>query len=621
MFIRNFLDDLNLNRLDIIYLVVLILFSLFITLKAINMNMATNIRSDVLVYLTNALFYSGLSENIHNTSNMYLSPVICYLTSLLINFGITGRESIFYVTGFFCIMANIAMYIFLKYRFNRLLSLLGAVLFGSFHIILTFWADGTLDVSVISLSIWTVIFIILAVYENPKYYILCFALVVLGIFTRYSAFFMIPVILLYFFSKNDFFNNIDLLLYDKDEFKLNAIRYMKSKEFRYIMLGIIIAVILFVWICNVITSYGSGLTFITQISHSLSGFEGPKYINETFGYQPNGTFYLENFLFLLNFAPIISFGINFSKIILILIVISLSLHLINLILNMNIVGKFISQKTDFKVKNFDKILWILFVIFALLFIYGLTCSHMLANVSMFVAMVILFSILDKFPISKKFYSMNFLCLAWFLVYFIFYSMINIKTYRYMISCIPPLVYFTIWSLDTIFRTLDNKFETNESFIEKHQRNLTFKFPNNKKGDYMKIAVMVLIGVLIVHGFSFESEYIFDKHDNSKLDKIFDFIIANDTDYPEKNISTDDNYYVRYGTWYLHKDIILNRTLFNGTPNDDYVLKNHPAENFTGYTRVVKTDKVHLYANNNNTVLLNFTKVKNDSKNIRNSARI
>lgn len=621
MFIRDLLNDLNITRVDTIYLIVLMLFSIFITVKSINTAMNLNIYSDVLVYLTNALFYSGLSENIHNTSTLYLSPVICYLTGVLMSLGITGKESIFYVTGFFSIMANIAMYIFLKYRFNRLLSLFGSILFGSFYIILRYWANGSLDVAVISLSIWTIIFIILAVYENPKYYLLCFPLLVFSIFTRYSAFFILPLILLYFFSKNDLFNNIDFYLADKEGFKQNARKYMKTKDFRYMMLGIIIAAIIFIVICLVITSKGSGLTFITQISESLGGFEGAKYYNDTFGYQPNSTFYIDNFMYLLNFDPIVSFDINFSKIILILIVISISIHLINFILNINVVNEIRLQKRQFKVKNFDRLLWILFAVLVLLFIYGLNFNHLIANTSMFIAMVVLFSILDKYPISKKFYSMNLLCLAWFLVYFIFYSMINIKTYRYMISCIPPLVYFVVWAIDSIFRTVQDGFETNKTFAKKHKLNLTFKFAESNKGDYLIIIVIILIALLMIHAASYENEYVFNKQDNSKLDKVLDFIITNDTEYLSKNITTDESYYARYGTWYLRKDVTLNQTLFNGTPSDDYIMKNHKVENFTGYKRVVKTDKIGLYANLNNTVLLNMTKVNNASKNIRNSARI
>lgn len=593
MFVNDFFRDLNLTRIDIFYLVVLILFSLFATINTINLNMVLNIKSDVLVYLTNALFYSGLSENIHNASNLYLSPVICYLTSVLMNFGISGKESIFIVTGFFSIMANISMYILLKYRFNRVLSLFGAFLFGSFKLILIYWADGTLDVSVISLSIWTIIFIILAVYENPKYYVVCFPLLVFSIFTRYSSFFMIPLILLYFFSKNDFFNNVDLLLYDKDEFVKTARNYIKSKEFRYLILGIIIASIIFVAICHLITSFGAGLTFITQISDSINGFEGPKY-NASVSYRANSTFYQDNFINLLNFDSIQLFGVNFSKMILILIVISISIHLINFTMNFDVVRKFNVEKESFRQKHFDKFLWILLLVLIILFIHGLSSSHMLSNISMLTAMVVMFSILDKYPISKKFYSMNFLCLAWFLVYFIFYSMINIKTYRYLISCIPPLVYFVVWAFDSIFRTVQDGFEDNESFMKKHQQNLTFKFSDNRRGTYLRIILILLIFILMIHAFTFEREYVFDKYDNSKLDKIFDFIITNDTDYLSKIISTDESYYARYGTWYLHKDIDLNRSMFNGTPTSDYIIKNHYVENLTDYKVLFRTDKVHLF---------------------------
>ena len=75
MFVGDLLSDLNIKKVDAIYLFVLIVFSLYITIKSINVAMNLNVYSDVLVYLTNALYYAGLSGNIHNTSTLYLSPV------------------------------------------------------------------------------------------------------------------------------------------------------------------------------------------------------------------------------------------------------------------------------------------------------------------------------------------------------------------------------------------------------------------------------------------------------------------------------------------------------------------------------------------------------------------
>lgn len=572
MFVNDLIYDLNLRKQDRIYLLVLLLFSLIVTVISINNNMHVGLKSDVLVYLTNALFYSGLNENIHNVSTLYLSPVICFLTGILFRFGL-GKEAIFIVTGIFSILANLSIYILLKYRFNRLFSLFGAVLFGSFNLILTYWADGTLDVSVISISIWVIIFLILAVYEHPKYYLLCFPLAVLSIFTRYSALFILPLLLLYFLSKNDFFNVIDTFLYDKKEFRQMARNYLTGSEFKYIVMGIIIAVLLFAVICIFINSIGSGLTFVTQISESVGGFNNEYKYVKTPGYTDNSTFYLFNFLYLMNFDSISIFGVNFSQILLIFIIMAVAIHLINLLTNLESVRSIISHRRSFKVEGFEKFLVVLVIIWGVLFVFSLTVNHLLANTIMLTAMVVMFSLLEKMPIGKKFYSMDFLCLAWFLVYFIFFSMINIKSYRYLISCIPPLVYFCIWAIDCVSQTLLNGLENQDSFIYRVTRNPTFEFENKRRHRYVKIIIILGIIILMAHSFTFESDYKFSKI-NENLDEVCYFIKTHDSEYMNKNITTDNEYCMRYVTWNLRTDVKLNSSVFYGSPTDDYIITNH-----------------------------------------------
>ena len=591
MFLGDLIYDFNLRKKDTLYLIVLLLFSLIVTSIAISFNMSVGLKSDVIVYLTNALFYSGMNENIHNASTLYLSPVICFLTGILLKLGL-GKESIFIVTGFFSILANISIYILLKYRFNRLFSLFGAVLFGSFNLILTYWADGTLDVPVISISVWVIIFLILAVYEHPKYYMICFPLAVLSIFTRYSALFILPLLLLYFLSKNDFFNVIDTYLYDKNEFKSQARSYMKSAEFKYIILAIIIAVILFALICVFISSIGSGLTFVTQISESIGGFSNDYKYMTTPGYTDNSTFYLYNFIYMLNFDSIQILGIDLSKFILIFVVLAVSIRILNFMTNSDALKEIISQRRPFKVKGFEKFLLLLLIPLILIFLFSLTSSHLLANAVMLLSMVIIFSILDKLPISRKFYSMDFLCIAWFMVYFIFFSMINIKTYRYLISCIPPLVYFTVWAIDCISQTLLNGLENRETFINRLTRTPTFEFSSKRRDTYLKIIIILGIVLLMAHAFTFESDYKFSKN-NEDLDEVCYFIKTHDPDYMSKNITTDNEYCMRYATWYLHTDVKLNKTVFYGTPEDDYILTDHYVKH-KDLRRIQLSGKVALY---------------------------
>lgn len=589
MRVRNLLNDLNISTYDCLCLLVLMVFASVFTFKAISNNMTIHIRSDSLIYLTNSLFYAGANEDLHNTWTMFLSPVICFLTGMLMRLGL-GSESIFIVTGIFDVFAYLSMYCLMKYRFNRVLSLFGSLLFGSFIIVLKNWADGTIDVPVVSVSIWVIIFLILAVHENPKYYLITFPLLVVAIFTKYSAFFMVPLVLLYFLSKNDFFSAADEFLHDRNTFKKRAKSYMKSDEFRYIVLGLVIAAALFVLFCAVITSFGSGLLFTTQISDSFGGFEQHTYATDKF-YNDAPQFYVSNIASIFAVYGLDFGGYNISTLFLVLIVISCSIHLITYYINTDSIRELQKNARPFKTHNFSLYLKVLFVILAVVFFYGYFENHMLANVAMLSMMVVAFSFLDRLEINRKFYSMNFLMIAWFLIYLIFYSKINIKMERYLISCLPAVIYFVLWSLESIFSTVQNGLDYGDSFVKKYVENPTFKFSYSMGGTVMLCLIIVAIGLVMAATFSYETPETFKHHTPDELDEFCEFLVDYDPDYASKSISSYNSYCSRYCQWYLHKDVILNKSM--KTPTTDYVITIYP-EDYPMYDLVHRTKTMYLY---------------------------
>ena len=163
MMFKSILEDLNISKNDFLYLFILTVFSILITYTLINFNQTLGIYcSDVFIYLSNALVFAGYESSI---LYLYLSPVICILTAILFKLGFLSEVSLYLVTGIFCIFANIGIYALLKNKFSSLLSLCGAFLFGSFSLTLLWWANGTLDVPAVALSIWTIIFLILAPFD------------------------------------------------------------------------------------------------------------------------------------------------------------------------------------------------------------------------------------------------------------------------------------------------------------------------------------------------------------------------------------------------------------------------------------------------------------------------
>ena len=575
-----FFRDLNLDKKDILYLLIIFIFASLVCVNSIYHYIHLNVKSDVLVYLVNGLFYSGLNDNIQSTSSMFLSPVICYLTGLVFRIWYVNRVAIFVVTGAFCVLGTLGMYVFLKIRFNRFLSLFGSVLFASFSLLLSNWSNGAIDVPAIAVSTWTIIFLILAVDKNPKYYILTSVLLVVSIFTRYTAFFLIPLILLYYLSKHDFFDNLNLLLTNSNKFTQKFKTYIKSREFKYIVISVVLATVLFAGACILITQQGSGLTFITQTSDSVSGFQGSNY-SSNYGYTSDDAYYVINFMHMLYFDKLPVLFVDFSHILMFLLLVSLAIHIIGFARDFDEAKKLIENRKRYLIRHFDKLLLIAILVLAAVMILGFyKNNNILSNVALLTIIVISFSLLKKLDIESSYYRLNLFCIGWFLVYFIFFSLINIKTPRYMIAIVPPLIYFIVLAVESILISFTNG-----------KRPFEFKSKNSHR--IAKILIIAAIAFLMVHAVTYEVKDKNAENDNKKLNKLFDFLVDYDPDYADKNITSDHTYSARYGTWHMKKDVIRNITLFEGTPTEDYIVTNHTVE-LDNYNQIYKSGKIRLY---------------------------
>ena len=157
-------EDLNITQKDKFYLIFLAIFSTLLVAYYINFNDSVGIFcSDVYVYLLNAVYYTG--TNLHSTSTIYLSPVICFLTSIFFDLGFQNKLAIYIVTGAFAILGNIGFYVLLKRYFNETLSLTGAIIYSTCTLYLTWLANGTLDIPATSMIIWTALFTIIAAFS------------------------------------------------------------------------------------------------------------------------------------------------------------------------------------------------------------------------------------------------------------------------------------------------------------------------------------------------------------------------------------------------------------------------------------------------------------------------
>lgn len=567
MMFKNILDDLNISKNDFFYLSILTIFSILITYALINFNQVLGIYcSDVFIYLSNSLVFAGYQSSV---LYLYLSPVICILTAILFKLGFLSEASLYLITGIFCIFANMGIYMLLKNKFSSLLSLCGAFLFGSFSLTLLWWANGTLDVPAVALSIWTIIFTILAVDKDSKYYMLSIPFFVLAVFTRYTALFLLPLILLYYLSKHDFFTNLDLLIMNRQEFSIKLKSYIKSEEFRNILKSCAIAFVLLIIFSATILAYGSNLSFLTQSSTFASGSKGEVIDN---AYTTDTFFYLHDFPNFL-FSDYVSFDnvipvLNGSS--------PMSFFLIGLFaIGIFLFGyKLINVKGKGKSKH-NYLVGILFIALLVISILCFKINSIITITIILIDLVMLFAFFKKIGIDREIYSMDVLMLAWLLVYFIFFTFLNIKVNRYIITAFPAFIYFVIYALSEIL-DLSNKFEL-------------FEF---KKQNILKIIPIILIVFCIFSAFTFTSTVHYNE-DFNKNKAIADYLTEYDSDYMSKDVAVSNQ---RSYNWFLKKYTIPltdDQLDYLESSNITYYISDDNF-NLSNYTMIYQKEGLYLY---------------------------
>lgn len=537
MSFKNILNDLNISKNDYFYLFVLAVFSILISYYLIDFNENIGIYcSDVFIYLTNSLVFAGYGSS---RVYLYLSPLICILTSALFRLGFLTEISLYLVTAFFAILGNIGLYVFLRNRFGSLLSLCGAILFGSFSLTLLWWANGTLDVPAVALSIWALVFIVLAIDTDSKYYLLAIPILVLAIFTRYTALFLLPLIFLYYLSLHDFFSNLELLALNRSEFVEKLKNYIKGDEFKNILKSFALAIVLILLFSATIIASGSHLSFLTQSSTFASGSKGEvvdsAYTNDTFYYIHE----FPNFLFADHVVfdgvnPILIGSSIVSYLLIALFALGLVLAAFKLI-KVKRKGDLENQlKKKGSIKIFRYFVCVLFVFLLILAILSFKINSIITLSILLVDFVVLFSFLRKNNIGREEYALNIFTLAWFLIYFIFFTFLNIKVNRYIITVFPAFIYFAILAIDEIL----SYFKSRE-FLQFNDKNI------------LSIIPIILIAFCIFSAFAFPSIVHYNE-DFNKNKVIAEYLMDYDSDYNLKEIAV---YNQRSLNWYLKDDTV------------------------------------------------------------------
>ena len=265
-------EEFDIKQKDKYYLLFILIYSIILVGYYINFNNNIGIYcSDVYIYLLNALYFTG--TNIRATATIYLSPLICILTSIFFYLGFIDHQAIYIVTGAFAVFGNLGLYLLLKRYFDENLSLTGTVIYCSMTLYLTWLANGTLDIPAVSMIIWTALFTVMAIKDNPKYYQHAILFLVLGVFTRYTVLLTMPALALYYVYEKGF--TID------------------RNDLKYIIKGILKALVLIVLVFSIIMIMGQGPFGVSsQISNGFSGAQGSELDP---AYNTNVDFYVANF--------------------------------------------------------------------------------------------------------------------------------------------------------------------------------------------------------------------------------------------------------------------------------------------------------------------------------------
>ncbi len=401
------LDDFNVSNKDKYYFLFLLIFSGILVVYYINFNLKVGVScSDVYVYLLNALYYTG--TNICSTENIYLSPIICFLTSLLFRAGLVDKLAIFIVTGILAIMGNIGIYLLFKQFYDEKLSLCGAIIYSTTTLSLTWLANGTLDVPAVGMTIWFVLFMIIAINKNPKFYMYAIPVFVIGFFTRYTLILTLPAVLLYY-------------VYIKG-FKI------EKNDLKYIITGIIIGIIIASIILTTINIMGNGqFGAASQMANGIAGKQGsdtdPAYNTELGYYLFNLPNFISNSHTVFNGNPVLENPTVFSWMTFAILIIGAILWL---------------KDSELKIQKKHALPLIILLI---------ACATYTRISSVLTTLIVLLGLYLLGKDSKN--KTGYLMIAWILANFTFFSYYSIKVNRYILPIFPALIYFLLKSLSLI----------------------------------------------------------------------------------------------------------------------------------------------------------------------------
>lgn len=415
------------NHSSAIYLLILTLIIGLITYNCFLIQTTIGPVWDTYDLLSEAAFLAGQNVGYYD---LIRPPLIPFLTSLL--FRVVGLSTwpIMLIDGLIFILGTVGLFLFLKLRFDNLTSFLGALLFSTFPLVLTFVCSGLTDTATVCISIWALLFTVLAVKKDSRWFYLSFPVAMLAFLTRFAA---------------------ALIIFPMFLFMLINLEGIKHRK--YIFIGISISLIFLIpvlWLFYV--NFGNPLyTFLNFFSSSSGTVSAETEL--LYSYNPD-------FFYFLKAMPSLM-GPQAMGVVLV-IFLGLLICPFKRFIHKRKLPENQNKSFQFSLGKDKKIKLLIFSILIILFILTIQKVHYLfSEIILFIILYILYNLTKGFKFKNM--DLDFLFFSWFLVFFIFHSVYVIKDYRYFIDMAPPLAYFLMRGF---------KLTTSQFGIKIRNRNIT-----------------------------------------------------------------------------------------------------------------------------------------------------
>jgi 4-amino-4-deoxy-L-arabinose transferase-like glycosyltransferase len=490
---------------------------------------------DTFDFLSNAMYFAGQG---FGYTDLLRPPFLPFLTSLFFRAGFVSEVTIFAVDGGLYLLGVIGLYLFLKERFENLQSFIGALIFISFPVVILWIGSGYTDVASTSLSIWALYLTVLAVRKNPKFFYLSFTIAILAFLTRFSAAIIIFPMFLY-------------LLINREQIK----------DFKHIVIGIILSVILLipVFLFFYKTLGNPFLPFLEMFGGTIS-----RNFAERFAFNSDPFYYFTNSIY--SFINMDFLNSNSLWVVITFLLAEIFI-LYSVLMGIVIYLHKIIKSNKINLKNFKNLLKLkkskinLLASILLLIIFIVTLNkinYLLSDVIFFLLSWIVYNSLKNEDL--KFLDLDFLFLSWLTSYLIFNSVFQIKVCRYFIPMAPALAYFMILGW--------NEFSTKIKFrIKKYHFYsilnvllvlilLTFTFSFIYQVDHDPIShgenFKVYPDKFLIKGKPYSGELYFETYKIQELLKVVIWLKDYDPEYKKKIIYSD--YFWPHLSWYLKTSV-------------------------------------------------------------------